>query len=53
VLTLRGELDQGPFVEVSDLDAFGDVAALLAEPCYASAGCTQFLAEPAMGNLEV
>src|SRR5260370_11848001 len=52
VLTFRGELDHGPFVEVSDFDALGNVAALLEEPRYASAGCAQPLAEPAMGDLE-
>src|SRR5204863_3462419 len=52
VLAFRGELDQGPFVEVSDFDALGNVAALLEEPRYASARCPQLLAEPAMGDLE-
>ena len=35
-----------------DFDALGNVAALLEEPCHASAGCAQLLAEPAMSNLE-
>ena len=39
VLTLRGELDHGPLVEVSDFDALGNVAALLEEPRHASASC--------------
>src|ERR1700675_5169420 len=52
VLTFRGELDHGPLVEVSDLDALGNVAALLEEPRYASAGCAQLLAKPAIRDLE-
>src|SRR5258708_4364326 len=52
VLAFRGELDHGRLVEVADFDALGNVAALLEELRYASAGFSQLLAEPAMGDLE-
>src|SRR6266542_559987 len=47
VLAFGGELDHGPLVEVSDLDALGNAAALLDELRHTSAGCAQLLAEPA------
>ena len=37
VLAFCGELDHGPLAEVSDLDALGDVAALVEQPGDASA----------------
>src|SRR5260370_23725085 len=52
VLAFRGELDDGPLVEISDFDALGNVAALLEQLRHASTGCAQLLAEPAMGDLE-
>jgi hypothetical protein len=36
VLAFRGELDDGPLVEVSDFDALGNVAALLEQLRHAS-----------------
>src|SRR5258708_38767538 len=52
VLAFRGELDDGPLVEISDFDALGNVAALLEQLRHASTGWAQLLAEPAMGDLE-
>ena len=46
------ELDHGPLVDVSSFDALGNVATLLEELRHASAGCSQLLAEPAVGDLE-
>ena len=52
VLAFCGKLDHGPLAEVSDLDALSNIAALLEEPCDASAGRAQPLAERAMSDLE-
>ena len=52
MLSFGGELDHSLLVEISDLDALGNVTALLEELRHASAGCAQLLAEPAMGDLE-
>src|SRR5260370_38359906 len=52
MVALRGELDQGPLAEVSDLDAVSNIAALLEEAGDASAGRAQPLAERAMSDLE-
>ena len=52
MLSFGGELDHRLLVEISDLDAFGNVTALLEELRHASAGCAQLLAEPAVDDLE-
>jgi len=52
MLALGGELDHGTLTEIADLDALGNVAALVDEPAQAITCRAQLFAEFAVGDFE-